>query len=473
MREVRRVFSDYVSSSPQADSAIYESCLEIQLDHAVIRPGLKVPNLKPIPFGALCDNVKYPNAMDKSGSAMAQLTTFEKQLWKLGWSLFDALPAVDADASFEIDKDDKESEYVTEQKRKDRLSHWLKNTVQPVAKQEIDQITSKATDRDTLPAKVIFALLSCRNIGEAHAVALKSRSFFLATIIAQLSDNSGANCDFSGSGGLDDQSREDLYNQVRLWTAEKGMKGIPLVPQDVVRIYRLLCCDMDAIHEDLKLSGKELDWKRTFGLYFWYWATANNKIVDALDAYDLAIDATTAKSAVRAPQPWYTELSRANDKTDRRSAPRDLLYHLLKIYTNPEHPLEMAIQPVNFYPPPESAVRQFKLGPIASHRMLWHLWSVLKSQNIRTFRDDGGAIDVSLDRSADFGIDGRAEDASFAIMDVDSNAMALDRGSEDDSPSSDSWHGAYLTMAYVMELEHAGLWHWAVFVALHFCNRAR
>jgi nuclear pore complex protein Nup98-Nup96 len=161
-----------------------------------------------------------------------------------------------------------------------------------------------------------------------------------------------------------------------------------------------------------------LDWKRAFGLHFWFAAPFEAGLAEGLRRYE---DALQTQHAPASPLPWYLERpSLAKDST-RWQTPRgtqDALFLLLNLQADTATPLESALNPSTFGPTP------------LDYRLPWHLYTVL-------------ALAM---RTRDFADRQLAEHGEELGSSASANA---------------------LTANYAWGLEQMGLWDQAAFVLLH------
>jgi len=195
----------------------------------------------------------------------------------------------------------------------------------------------------------------------------------------------------------------------------------PLISNGYRRLYALLAGIMDVSEGDPSrgadgckdvIISADLDWKRAFGLRLWYGNPFEHTIVDVLATYSKDLQAQ-ARIAPAKPLPAYIEKPSQLAKVwSMVNEPSDVLYGLIKLYSDVTLSLDDVLQ-----------ARDCSASPFDA-RLQWHLalllsWALKK----RDFAD-------------------RDEYAYSAVFDS-------------------------ITTAYAAQLEELGEWANAVFVTLH------
>ena len=173
-------------------------------------------------------------------------------------------------------------------------------------------------------------------------------------------------------------------------------------------VYEILAGEIDerdSAASQLSIWNK-LDWKRTFAMRLWFSVPVDGSIKDAVQEYWMACQ---QDSTISKPRPWYD--------THMSDNLYDGLFQLLKLYsgTGVNSTLDDVSNPLNF------------TSSSMDVRIPWHLYIIL-SQLIHKF--------------------------TF------SDAYGTKEGYISDT-------GEKLTVSYITQLEHQGLWQWAIFIALH------
>lgn len=201
--------------------------------------------------------------------------------------------------------------------------------------------------------------------------------------------------------------RQDIRKQLEVWRKDGSVGDIQPWYQ---AIYEVLAGQIDARGTALAQLGvaKRIDWRRAFSLRLWFGIPVDAEIKDAVQEYWMACQ---QDSSIPKPVPWYTQ---------NQTAPigvYDGLFELLKLYAGSgiNTTLEDTLNPYNF------------ISSAADVRISWHLFNILSQLKGKASFADA------------FGTQGR----------------------------SISETGERLTLAYVNQLQHLGLWRWAIYIALH------
>jgi nuclear pore complex protein Nup98-Nup96 len=315
----------------------------------------------------------------------------ERSVWRLASVLWDPVSDLPTyqDASLELQS------YVREKRRKELLSQLLQELVE----KEADHSAQSAST----PEEVAFAHLTAHRIEQACAVLLDGGDMRLATMLPML--------------GGDLHSRHRMGKQLRHWR-NKGVLSEISVP--VRAVYELLAgetCYSDGVKSPLEDATPSfylaeyfgLDWKRVLALKFWYGCFEDEGICAAVEKYEGDVERHPGKVSI--PQPWYL------DPSDKREGAMDLLWGLLKLYSDDLLGLDEVLNPTN-------------LGSSnTDYRLPWQLRTILAKRGVRDF--PGGEL---------------AEDG-FSFL----------AGAHADQVTSD----------FAGSLENAGLWEWAIFVMMH------
>lgn len=149
---------------------------------------------------------------------------------------------------------------------------------------------------------------------------------------------------------------------------------------------------------------ENLDWKRQFGIHLWYNSLPINSITDALNLYEKSVE----NDICTKPMPSYVEES---VKCCQNSSDLfDTCFHLIKLYSNSEYPIEKIVHPLNY------GSNQL------DHRLTWHLTMALQA--------------LQYNHMTKFSIEN-------------------------------------LHNSFAAQLQSAGLWHWAIYVLMHIENDQR
>jgi len=313
----------------------------------------------------------------------------EANIWRLGVALFDEL-----DLRLPAGSPEDLVSRIFQIRRKLALSKWLENAVSPAVDHDL------LATGDSLPKKY-FALLSGNQVDRAVQSALDGNDMRLATLLSQI--------------GGPDAFRDEVARQLEDWTKYKANS---LIGGEYRKLYALLAgiTDITPGDEQVKVADG-LDWKRAFGLRLWYGNGFEHTIGDALESYTAAL--STDHSPAR-PLPPYLESA-----TDKRkwnmSEPTDVLYNLVRLFSDVTIPLDDILRSRDCGPSP------------TDFRLPWHLYILLS--RVLGKRD-------FADRE-----EGRGGEEGYSA--------AADR----------------VTGGYAVQLEQEGDWRMAAFVLLHLETR--
>lgn len=367
--------------------------LQIQHSHTRIES-----NQDMLPLATTLPSLRFHHFVD---GLQSPDTSHEATLWKLGNALFDEI-----DLGLPDSISDETIERVSRLRRKDAFSTWLREAVAPAVEQDLRRLAKAPADARG-PA-TIFALLTGNQIERACQAALAEGDIRLATLLSQ--------------AGGDDEFRADINLQLAKW---REYRVDPLIGKEYRKIYELLSGNVGTspgikgssqvdTSEPILIS-EDLDWKRAFALRFWY-AEFDNSISRALRRYDNDI---RQDSQLAQPVPEYKLAKQPLEWSlpDDHSA-RDVIYEIIKLYSDVSKSLEDALSPRAASPSP------------FTYRQTWHLYQVLsRSLRVRQFED----VDSS----------GYSELSQSVIEN------------------------------YAAELEKLDLWEWAAFVLLHLADSDR
>ncbi|KAJ3921186.1 nuclear protein 96-domain-containing protein [Lentinula edodes] len=293
---------------PASDS-LSPKLLQHQLSHSPISPDDGgVPFANPSPEVLLFSSFSslFP-ATDASQEA---------SMFRLGSALFDPLSLHLSSQAATPDI----RQRVSLLTRKAALSSWLQYAVAPAVQEYLQTHLAASA-----PA-IAFAHLTGNQLERACDVAMDSGYPTLATLIAQ--------------AGGDSQYRNDLLEQLEIWT---NQKVDTLIDSDLRKIYALLAGDLtvDIVHG--------LDWKRIFGLYLWFVEPMHTPIAQVFNSF--------------------------RESTDDGS--EDLLFSLLRLYSDETCSLSDIFQP------------RTSAGQL-NYTIPWHLYIILsRCMRVRDFPDRG------------------------------------------------------------------------------------
>lgn len=322
---------------------------------------------------------------------------------------------------------------IVEIRRRDRVERWLREVVKREVEEDLRSLAASASSSassskaTTSGAERIFILLTGHQVARACESATTSNDLRLATLVAQAANG----------GAVDDEFRSDIYLQLVKWR-EYGVEEF--VSAGLRKVYSLLCGEIEGkTTEGIIARGeieaekihvmKGLDWKRAFGVHLWYGrGESGSSLETAVEQYEAA---TKEDRIVARPAPSYcvdSQTASAVVPASTNELPTDPLFHLLKLFTSPSHPLESFLLPTNFG---SSSI---------DYRLPWTLYLLLSR----------------VLRRRDF------EDRWIPEDDQRMEITSMGAEAEGNSVRADM-----VTESYATQLEAEGNWTWAVFVLLH------
>ena len=307
----------------------------------------------------------------------------ERSVWKLASVLWDPIPTVP-------EYQGEAGRYLEEKRRKSHLSQFLEELVE-------DDANLHAQFASTIE-EAAFAHLTAHRVEQACALLHEGSDLRLATLLPML--------------GGDKSARDRIGKQLDHWR-KKGVLAEISIPMR--SLYELLAGETcfsegvkgpaeDATPGFFMAEHFKLDWKRTLGLKLWYGCGEEESIASLVQKYEEDFNRHHPAQVPR-PKPWYLSAQ------DREEDVLDVLWGLLRVYADPNLPLEEALEP--------SCIGTNRID----YRLTWQLRMILA---VRGARDFAGS---------------KAEQ---------------------------------VTVDFASGLENAGLWEWALFVIMHIRDsRAR
>ncbi len=203
------------------------------------------------------------------------------------------------------------------------------------------------------------------------------------------------------SGGANSEKGQLLLQQMDRW---QEMRTDEFIDKKRLRLYATLAgvpvWPGSKEDEDINIC-QGLDWKRVLGQQLWHLTSPVASVGDAFVGYEESFKGEQPYAAH--PKPDYLAAGEECDRADVY----DVKYHLLKLYTDRSHPLEVALDPFTHTRDP------------LDFRLSWFLAQVLHSLGYVHMADH----------------------------------------------KRDELHAAFAS-----QLESLGLWHWAVFALLHLSD---
>lgn len=322
-----------LAESDETERSRADRLLRLQLERSQIDLLDGVPTATIDPAIRFSDFARLFDAGDRS---------HEANIFRLGQALFDEI-----DLRLPPGSPEDLVERTMEVRRKLALSRWLEDAVAPAVDAELVKTESK-------PSK-LFSLLSGNQVERAVQSAIEGNDLRLATLIAQ----AGSSQDF----------RDEMMRQLEDW---KKYKANSMISVEYRRIYALLAGLTDISPGDPSrgvdgcpdvLISKDLDWKRAFGVQMWYGNRFEDDIPTILESYTTALSSAHPPAT---PLPPYLEKPFPLDRSWRMSSsPTDILFDLIRLYSDPTISLDETLRPRNASPSP------FDM------RVVWHLYILL------------------------------------------------------------------------------------------------
>lgn len=264
-------------------------------------------------------------------------------------NIFDLCVALWGRLDFYSPESDGESEYAISRARVESLSLWLEAVSNAAVQEEVEvALNDEKNEESYLDA--VFAHLTARQISEACVLAQDKGDHHLALLLAQTCFGQ-------------DAPREILAQQLANW-AEGGTDALMAPPR--LSLYALLAAapTHQASHTTVN-TCQGLDWRRALGLHLWYVCPATATIAEALQEYEQA-------AGLKGDSPSYCDLPLPpymmnQALPDQMKVSYDVCYHLLKLFTDPMHQLEVLLNPATITPDPVDV------------SVSWLLWRVLES----------------------------------------------------------------------------------------------
>ncbi|XP_050720849.1 nuclear pore complex protein Nup98-Nup96-like isoform X5 [Eriocheir sinensis] len=379
-----------------AISALVEDCLGCILEHSILEGADDMADLTTAStaaappscpsFRPLKDVELLHQLADTADSHPNHQEAIVREILSLCVALWGRL-------DFYSPESDGESEYSISRSRVEAVSQWLEVVSQETVVQEVGAALGPDGGEEGY-LEAILAHLSARQVSQACVLAQDRGDHHLALLLAQACMGQ-------------DSPRLIMADQLANW-GEGGTDA--LMSPTRLTLYTLLAgaATHQATTNATLNTCTGLDWRRALALHLWYVCPATATLAEALEEYDKAAGlAGDAPEYCNPPLPPYlaTHALRNNMQVSY-----DMCYHLLKLFTDPRHPLEALLNPSTATPDPLNVA------------ISWIMWRVLESLSYHH---------LSAHRSASL----------------------------------------HLSMAAL--LEAAGHWHWAVFALLHLGDAER
>ncbi|KAI1494944.1 nuclear protein 96-domain-containing protein [Biscogniauxia mediterranea] len=265
----------------------------------------------------------------------------EKLVWELASVLFDNVK-VPADLQGYPNASDKI--------RRENLSRlW---------EQMVDDQTSKAIAMAGSNEEKALASLSGHRIAEACKHLLEGKNFRLSTLVSLI--------------GTSDEVKKDMREQVKEWQEANVLSEFS---QPIRALYEMLSgnvcvCEgakgaLENRMESFVISQRfGLNWQQAFGLRLWYAISPDDSVADAVKKFREDVE----QDKELPPVTWFFENGIKSIWNDPNLNQReDLLWGLLRLYSDGETDLEAVLRPENS-----------QLSPL-DYRLCWQLGQALTS----------------------------------------------------------------------------------------------
>ncbi|KAI1124556.1 nuclear protein 96-domain-containing protein [Nemania abortiva] len=265
----------------------------------------------------------------------------ERLVWELASVLFDNIKI-----PVELQADPEAAEKL----RRESLSRLWESLV--------EERTNKAVAMAHTPEEKALAALSGHRVAEACKYLLEGKNFRLATLVSLI--------------GTDDGLKKDIREQLREWQDANVLSEFS---QPIRALYEMLSGNVCACEgtkgaledraEPFLISKRfGLNWQQAFGLRLWYAISTNGNIAEAFEKYKEDVE----QDKELHPIVWFADHGISAIWDDPHKQDReDLLWGLLKLYSDSRADLEAIIRPENS-----------QLSPL-DYRLCWQLGQALVS----------------------------------------------------------------------------------------------
>ncbi|KAI0908259.1 nuclear protein 96-domain-containing protein [Ustulina deusta] len=313
----------------------------------------------------------------------------ERLVWELASVLFDNVKV-----PLELQADPE----ATEKLRRESLSRLWESMV--------DDRTNKAVAMAHTHEEKALAALCGHRVAEACRYLLEGKNFRLATLVSLI--------------GTDDGLKKDLREQLREWQDANVLSEFS---QPIRALYEMLSGNVCACEgtkgaledraEPFLISKRfGLNWQQAFGLRLWYAIATNSSIAEAFEKYKEDVE----QDKELRPIVWFAQHGISPIWNDTRKDDReDLLWGLLKLYSDSRADLEAIIRPENS-----------QLSPL-DYRLCWQLGQALASTGRLSFGKNSTekADAATISFAAQLTNEGSWLEAVFVLLHItDPNARA-------------------------------------------------
>lgn len=200
--------------------------------------------------------------------------------------------------------------------RRDLLSSWIESVV---------------TDNDLLKSNIdyldrLLNLMMCHKVSEACELSLENADFNLSLLMAQ------------SSGGP--AIRQLIQHQLVSW---REVEADEFIDERRLRVMMMIggVSAMDGPSQSVLNIFDQLNWLKCLALQLWYISSPVSSVTDSVIAYEQNFQQVDFE--VAPPTPSYISQI---DQTDFKYY--DIRYHLMKLFSQRSHPLEVLLHPANY-----------------------------------------------------------------------------------------------------------------------------
>ncbi|KAI1436247.1 nuclear protein 96-domain-containing protein [Xylaria sp. CBS 124048] len=272
----------------------------------------------------------------------------------------------------------------------------------------VEERTIKAIIMAHTPEEKALAALSGHRVAEACKHLLEGKDFRLATLLSLI--------------GTNDDVKKDMKVQLREWQNANVMSEFS---QPIRALYEMLSGNVCACEgtkgpvenrtEPFIISRRfGLNWQQAFGLRLWYAISADGSIAEAFSKYKQDVE----QDKELHPDVWFIQQGIPAIWDDPRKESReDLLWGLLKLYSDSRADLEAIIRPENS-----------QLSPL-DYRLCWQLGQGLASTGLIFVKNAAEKLDAATTSfAAQLTNEGSWLEAVFVLLhltDADARVMAV------------------------------------------------
>ncbi|KAI1343080.1 nuclear protein 96-domain-containing protein [Xylariaceae sp. FL0016] len=272
---------------------------------------------------------------------------YERLVWELASVLFD---------NIKVPSDMQNIPDAVEKLRRENLSRFWESMV--------EDRTNKAIAMAGSSEEKALASLSGHRIAEACKHLLEGKNFRLATLVSLI--------------GNSDDVKRDMREQVKEWQDANVLSEFS---QAIRALYEMLSgnvCACEGIKgalenrlESFVISQRfGLNWQQAFGLRLWYAISKDSRIADAVSKYQEDVD----QDKELQPATWFVEHGiKAIWNDGHQDTREDLLWGLLRLYSDSKTDLESVLRPENS-----------QLSPL-DYRLCWQLGQALTTAGRASF----------------------------------------------------------------------------------------